>query len=350
MKHSNINIKAIWVLCCTVVLFYSFIAQAQSQQGVNFQAIARNSVGGLLTNHTIAVKFCITTDAADGDTAYIERHEAHTNVYGLFNLTIGSGTPILGNFNTLEWSVHKYWLNTAIDPEGGTNFSTIGTAELLSVPYALYAVRAGNIGQQGAKGPQGVAGEKGPIGDPGTKGPPGPPGTPGGGTTGHYIGEAFGGGVIFHLWRDQNGVEHGLIVSLNEISPNQTARYSNVINQLIGPSAQSLWDGRNNSIAITLQPGHTMSAANSCLAWNGGGQTDWYQPAIDELSLLWNNRLDVNRTLSSISGADMLSQDYGYLSSTEDSDTQAFSADFATRKLNALSKNNGYMLRAVRAF
>lgn len=201
------------------------------------------------------------------------------------------------------------------------------------------------------KGPQGVAGEKGPIGDPGTEGSTRPSRYPGWGTTRLLYRRGFWRRSDFSsLARHQNGVEHGLIVSLNEISPNQTARYSNVINQLIGPSAQSLWDGLNNSIAITLQPGHTMSAANSCLAWNGGGQTDWYQPAIDELSLLWNNRLDVNRTLSSISGADMLSQDYGYLSSTEDSDTQAFSADFATRKLNALSKNNGYMLRAVRAF
>jgi hypothetical protein len=33
----------------------------------------------------------------------------------------------------------------------------------------------------------------------------------------HYIGEEFGGGVIFHLWKDSKGIEHGLIVDLNDL-------------------------------------------------------------------------------------------------------------------------------------
>jgi hypothetical protein len=27
----------------------------------------------------------------------------------------------------------------------------------------------------------------------------------------HSIGEKFGGGVIFHVWKDDQGIEHGLI-------------------------------------------------------------------------------------------------------------------------------------------
>ena len=47
----------------------------------------------------------------------------------------------------------------------------------------------------------------------------------GGGGFNHYIGEAFGGGVIFHLWKDAGGDEHGLIVATTDTS--SSAAWSN---------------------------------------------------------------------------------------------------------------------------
>lgn len=116
----------------------------------------------------------------------------------------------------------------------------------------------------------------------------------------HYIGESFGGGVIFHLWKDAEGVEHGLIVNKSYIDMNK--KWSNVTGSIIGASAQSTWDGLSNSLAIVAQSGHTESAAKTCLDYTGGGFTDWYLPAFDEVILLFKNRFHVNQTIESTGG------------------------------------------------
>lgn len=167
----------------------------------------------------------------------------------------------------------------------------------------------------------------------------------------HYIGEHFGGGVIFHLWRDSLGIEHGLIVSKTNVSNSQA--WSNVSSLLVGPGAQSSWDGLSNSNAIIAQGGHTSSAAKLCLDLVAGGQSDWYLPAIDELSLLWHNRFNVNKTISSINGAMVLPLSSYYWSSTENTTDNSFILDFANG--GPLTQAMGfkwinYNVRAIRSF
>ena len=169
----------------------------------------------------------------------------------------------------------------------------------------------------------------------------------------HYIGEEFGGGVIFHLWKNPQGIEQGLIVDLNDLGLNI---WSNVINPSIGSAAQSFWDGLSNSNAIVSQAGHTNSAAKACLDSNNGGYNDWYLPALDELRLLYNNRFNVNITLSSISGASIFNfitfQESIYLTSTEYSlfnDTNLV-LNFIDGSSNAYGKDEVYNVRAIRKF
>jgi hypothetical protein len=173
----------------------------------------------------------------------------------------------------------------------------------------------------------------------------------GGGTGGnftHYIGEEFGGGVIFQLWKDAQGLEHGLIVDKTDLSTSQV--WSNIDQILIGPSAQSTWDGLSNSNAIVGQAGHTSSAAALCLNSINGGQNDWYLPSIQELDMLWNNYYTVARSLMQISGATQLTSAY-YWSSTE---INSFSAYFFNTELGSIVNNTlkegPYYVRAVRAF
>jgi hypothetical protein len=191
----------------------------------------------------------------------------------------------------------------------------------LSVPYALYAKIAGIVS--------------------------------GSGNFTHYIGEEFGGGVIFHLWKDAEGTEHGLIVDKVDLSTAQ--QWSNVTNVQIGPSAQSTWDGLSNSNAIVGQAGHTSSVAALCLNSTNGGYTDWYLPAIDELQRLYDNLLEVNATLRGISGAIELkrfdSAGYvAYWSSTEYGGNSVFSFSFGLGYSFAIPKAGTLYVRAVRAF
>jgi len=178
---------------------------------------------------------------------------------------------------------------------------------------------AGPIGLTGPAGPAGATGPQGPIGLTGPIGPQGPVGT---GSFAHYIGEVFGGGVIFHLWKDAQGVEHGLIVDKIDLSSTQV--WSNMNSIIIGTTAQSWWDGLINSNAIVAQAGHISSAAALCLNSTNGGQSDWYLPSIQEIQMLWNNYYTVGRSLTQISGA----LQGPYLSSTESDANGAWYFEF----------------------
>jgi hypothetical protein len=52
---------------------------------------------------------------------------------------VGKGSVQAGTFNTIDWSAHSYYLKIEVDPNNGTDFTSMGTSQLLSVPYALYA-------------------------------------------------------------------------------------------------------------------------------------------------------------------------------------------------------------------
>jgi uncharacterized protein (TIGR02145 family) len=98
---------------------------------------------------------------------YTETFAPTTNAYGLVNLEIGSGTST-DDFTTIDWANGPYFMETAVDVTGGTSYSVMGTSQLMSVPYALYAKTSGNgagpIGPQGAAGNDGATGPQGPIG------------------------------------------------------------------------------------------------------------------------------------------------------------------------------------------
>jgi hypothetical protein len=142
-------------------------------------------------------------------------------------------------------------------------------------------------------------------------------------------------------------VEHGLIVDKTDFGGN----WSNLISTIIGATAQSSWDGLSNSNAIIAQPGHTNSAAATCLNSINGGQNDWYLPSIDELILLWNNRFNVNKSLSSINGATLLPKEGSYWTSVEFNDQYAWSFNFTYGyAVKDFYKASGFSVRAIRAF
>jgi hypothetical protein len=122
-------------------LFFIIAANAISQtpQALNYQAIARNSVGQIVPSQPIGVRFTVL-DATGNTTYYQETHTTTTNNFGLFTLAIGKGTAVSGTIPAIDWSAggDKY-LKVEIAPQGGTNYTIQGTTQLLSVPYALYA-------------------------------------------------------------------------------------------------------------------------------------------------------------------------------------------------------------------
>ncbi|MBK8684382.1 MAG: hypothetical protein IPN26_05005 [Bacteroidetes bacterium] len=45
--------------------------------------------------------------------------------------------------NTVKWETGNKYIRVSIDPQGGSQFTDAGTTQLLSVPYAIYAEKAG---------------------------------------------------------------------------------------------------------------------------------------------------------------------------------------------------------------
>lgn len=127
------------------ILFLLFVTLsfAQTPQVINYQAIARDAGGNIVTN-SIGIKFRILQGSTSGTLVYEETHTSTPSSAGIFNVGIGAGTVVSGNFSAINWQNSPYYLEVNIDPSGGTSYSTIGTTQLVSVPYALYAEKAGN--------------------------------------------------------------------------------------------------------------------------------------------------------------------------------------------------------------
>jgi len=170
------------IALCGLIAIAAGINQTSAQNvpdGINYQAIARNAAGGVFVNQAVGVRITVLAGGANGVAQYTETHTATTNGFGLFSLKIGGGTPVSGTFNSITWNTTNQFVKIEIDPTGGTNYTSIGTSELLSVPFALYAETAGNGGAQGPQGPAGPAGAAGPAGPAGNDGAPGPQGPAG---------------------------------------------------------------------------------------------------------------------------------------------------------------------------
>ncbi len=118
------------------------IAWTQTPQAFKYQGVARDN-GAVLDNASISVEFTIRQSSASGTEIYQERHFPTTNEFGLFSLNVGEGATVtIGDFTTIDWSVGPYFLQVKMDPVGGGTYQDMGTSQLLSVPYALYAEKA----------------------------------------------------------------------------------------------------------------------------------------------------------------------------------------------------------------
>jgi trimeric autotransporter adhesin len=137
----------------SVFLFYIGLLQtamAQVPNQFNYQAVARNSAGQGIPNASIRVRFTVLDGSATGTNVYSEVRLLTTNQLGLFTAPIGGtgATSVTGNFATINWGTGKKFIKVEADPLGGTNYILLGNTEMLSVPYALYAVN-GKVGPAG---------------------------------------------------------------------------------------------------------------------------------------------------------------------------------------------------------
>ena len=235
-------------------------------QKISYQAVVRNSSNALVTNHAVGMMISILQgSAATGTVVYAETQTPTTNANGVVNIAIGTGTVASGSFSAINWSAGPYFSKIEIDPTGGTTYTIASISELLSVPYALHAKTAESITGSGS------------------------------GSSGHYVGELFGGGVV--CWVDHTG-QHGKIVSMVDLTT--TGQIWCDGTPTLGIT--NYWDGAANTTAIINQSGHTTSAAKLCADYTNadygtGIYSDWYLPAIAELKHVYDNIFEIQKPL-----------------------------------------------------
>ena len=137
--------KKFYAIICLAIASLTQL-QAQAPQGFNYQATVRNSAGDLIVNTNVYFKFNVIQGSQTSIPVFTELHYVPTDDLGQVNLVIGQGTTTTGAFSELDWSLGSYYLG--IELKTGSGYVAMGTTQLLSVPYALYAENVGN-GDQG---------------------------------------------------------------------------------------------------------------------------------------------------------------------------------------------------------
>jgi uncharacterized protein (TIGR02145 family) len=140
--HKKLNLKTMKKILTLLALVITLITNAQAPQGFNYQATVRNSSGALIVNQNVNFKFNIMLNSSTSLPVFSETHMAPTDDLGQVNLVIGQGTATTGSFSTINWGTGNYYLG--IELNTGSGYVAMGTTQLLSVPYALYANSSGN--------------------------------------------------------------------------------------------------------------------------------------------------------------------------------------------------------------
>ncbi|MDC0201830.1 tail fiber domain-containing protein [Flavobacteriales bacterium] len=108
-------------------------------QGINYQAVARDTAGVELINQSLTIQFSVISVSPAGSVSWQETHPVNTNDYGLFTAVIGQGTSTGAGssvtFDAVDWGSANHYIKVELD--AGSGFLDMGTTALMSVPYAL---------------------------------------------------------------------------------------------------------------------------------------------------------------------------------------------------------------------
>ena len=167
------------------------------------------------------------------------------------------------------------------------------------------------------------------------------------------------GGVIAYRWLSAapseypvtSGTQQNYLVVDTQSLTNSAQWASSLVNT---NSADSTYYGvYNTAVLIFLGAPYGITAGTAavlCDNSTNNGKNDWFLPAIDELSVMWQNRWAINQGLQLVPAAPLLFP--FFWSSTEATTGVAWTFDFTTgtASLSKLKTDTGVSVRAVRIF
>lgn len=151
---------------------------------------------------------------------------------------------------------------------------------------------------------------------------------------GHFIGEYYGGGIIF--WTDATG-QHGLVADTVDLG---LTVWSNGTNVITGAIATAIGTGKANTRKIIEVQGMSGNyAALLCSKLRRNGYSDWFLPSRMELDALYEQKTVVG-----------VFENYPYWSSSENNIGSAGAQDFFFGHQFRYHKKLMVYVRAIRSF
>lgn len=104
---------------------------------MNYQAVVNNADGTPAINTNIGMKFTIVSGT---QTLFEETVTVKSDDKGYVKYAIGSNTE--NGLSSVDWTGSDIMLEVGIDLNGGTNYNTMYSTEIMSVPTAMFAETA----------------------------------------------------------------------------------------------------------------------------------------------------------------------------------------------------------------
>lgn len=137
MKRNYTHITRLLSATLMLFLISALALMGQAPVTFNYQALLRDTEGNPRANASVSLELEIHQGTITGTIVYSETHNTSTNEFGIVNLAMGSVNP--GSFEVIDWSAGPYFVEVSAD---GTS---MGTSELLAVPYARHASFAQSV-------------------------------------------------------------------------------------------------------------------------------------------------------------------------------------------------------------
>jgi hypothetical protein len=234
------------------VLLMVLTLSAQPPALIPYQAIARDAAGNAVLNQNISLRFSIHDQTITGTVVWYEAQTVLSSPLGVVVTSLGS----VSDLSSVNWANGDKFLQVEMDITGGTNYSDMGTQQMMSVPYALYAGQAGQAAQVGGSSLS--------------------------------LGDSHEGGVVVYL--DQTG-QHGFVMADSVFSAagmplgyGPAGCYPGII------TSPATGDGDINTLTLA---GQQYAVANSVIYFvsnsNFNGYDDWFIPSTNEIRRIFFN-------------------------------------------------------------